>query len=258
MTEVSALDEMLSVREGVAFCWLGNAGWLIRAEGRLIAFDLDLDPGGIRLEPPPISAEELAPKLDVLFITHEHGDHFNAYTCRTLVEASECLFVVPANNVEKAREIGVPEARIYVARPGEPFDLPGIHVEPQRAFHGHEDFAVLASANMFDCGYLLTTGGKRILQPGDSVLLQDHLTLESVDVLFVSPTVHNTHVDRSVVLIEALDPAHIFPQHFGTYRQNAENEFWTKGYPDELRAALPTPVQERFHKLQQGAVFALQ
>ena len=76
--------------------------------------------------------------------------------------------------------------------------------------------------------------------------------------LFVSPTVHNTHVDRSVTLINALRPDHIFPQHYGTYRERPENLRWTRGYPDELKAALPEAMQERFHKLEQGAVFLIQ
>lgn len=258
MAEAGKLEEMLSVRERLAVCWMGNAGWLVGAEGQLIAFDLDLDPGGMRIAEPPMSAEEIAPGLDVHFITHGHGDHFNTYTCRILGESSQCVFVLPANCVEKAGEIGIPGARIHVARPREPFDLGGMQVEPQRALHGHADFTVNSRANLEDCGYLITMGGKRLLQPGDSVLLQEHLALQDVDVLFVSPTVHNTHVDRSVILIKALDPDHIFPQHYGTYRQSPDNLFWTVGYPDELRSALPEPLQRRFHKLEQGAVFVVE
>ena len=37
------LQKLLSVEDGIGLCWLGNLGWLVRAEGRLIAFDLDLE-----------------------------------------------------------------------------------------------------------------------------------------------------------------------------------------------------------------------
>ena len=33
---------------------------------------------------------------------------------------------------------------------------------------------------------------------------------------------------------------------------------WTKGYPDELETVLPRPMRERFHKLEQGDVFAIE
>ena len=90
------IDQMRSTPEGIALCWLGNLGWLLHAEGRFIAFDLDLDLD-LRLQPSPIPTEEIAKVLDVHFITHWHGDHFNPTTCRVLAEKSACLFVIPAN-----------------------------------------------------------------------------------------------------------------------------------------------------------------
>jgi L-ascorbate 6-phosphate lactonase len=250
------LERVLSTQAGIPVCWLGNLSWLIYAEGRLVASDLDLD-SGHRLQASPISTAEIAPLLDVHFITHEHGDHFNAITSGILVGKSNCLFVLPANCVEKARRLGIPAARVHVARPGEPFDLTGVHVAPLRALHGHHYSSVYRHANLDDCGYLFTTGGKTFLQPGDTVLLHEHLELAGVDVLFVSPTVHNMYVDRAAVLINALEPAYIFPQHFGTYVESADNRFWTRGYPDELQAMLPKPMQARFHKLAQGEVFVI-
>jgi L-ascorbate 6-phosphate lactonase len=252
----SSLEQLLSTPEGIALCWLGNLSWLIHAGGTLIATDLDLDRPG-RMQPSPIPAAEIAPALSVHLITHGHEDHFSSPTCAVLAERSSCTFVVPANGVDKARAIGIEASRIHVAQPGQPFDLPGLHVEPQRALHGHLYASVYRHANLEDCGYVFTMGGKRFLQPGDTVLLHDHLELTGIDVLFVSPTEHNMRIDRSAILINALEPEHIFPQHFGTYVQTEENRYWTKGYPDELKARLPKPVQARFHKLAPGQVYVI-
>jgi L-ascorbate 6-phosphate lactonase len=251
-----ALDELCSTKAGIALCWLGNLSWLIAARGRLIATDLDLDPEG-RIQPSPIAAEAVASHLDIHLITHEHGDHFSVPTSQVLVERSACTFVVPASCLDKARDLGVPAERLRVARPGEPLEVLGMHIEPVRALHGHLYGSVYHGANMDDCGYLFVVGGKRLLQPGDTVLLHDHLELANVDVLFVSPTEHNMGVARAAILINALEPAHIFPQHFGTYVETDANRYWTKGYPDELVAVLPKPMQERFHKLVQGEVYPI-
>jgi len=250
------LEDLTAEGPGIAVCWLGNLSWLIAAQGKLIAFDLDLDLD-LRLQPSPIPTEAIAEVLDVLFITHEHGDHFNATTAGTLARLSRCHFVVPGNCEAKAIGIGVPEERLHIARPRVPFSLLGIHVEPLRALHGDRHHAVYRHANLEDCGYLLTLGGQRILQPGDSVLLQDHLELTDIDVLFVSPTDHNMAVQPAAHLIRTLAPAHVFPQHFGTYRQNGDNSFWTTGFPDQLAAALPGILRDRYHKLRQGSVFRI-
>ncbi|MBN1246937.1 MAG: MBL fold metallo-hydrolase [Anaerolineae bacterium] len=248
------LDQLICPTDGIVLCWLGNLSWLIHCNNHLIAFDLDLD-HDLRLRPPSIPTEAIAPCLDMLFITHEHGDHFNARTAAILVKESDCRFVIPASCRAKAHDIGVPPTRLQIARPRQPFDLLGIRVEPLRALHGDRHQAVYRHANLDDCGYILTLNGRRLLQPGDSVLLQDHLELTDIDVLFVSPTDHNMAVEPAATLIRTLSPSYIFPQHFGTYRQTAENSYWTHGFPDELKAGLPSQIRKRYHKLEQGEVF---
>jgi L-ascorbate metabolism protein UlaG (beta-lactamase superfamily) len=246
----------MSARQGVALCWLGNLSWLIAGGGRLLAFDLDLD-SELRMARSPLSAAEIASSLDYHLITHGHGDHFNEITSRILAESSKCTFVVPANCTKKAASFGVPSERLMVARPGEPFELGGVHVEPHRALHGHKSFSLYGGANFDDCGYLLAMAGVRLYQPGDTILLEEHLQLTDIQVLFVSPTVHNMYVDRSAILINTLEPDYIFPQHYGTYRQTEENRYWTRGYPDELKDLLPPRIRSRFRKLEQGMVFAV-
>ena len=148
-----------------------------------------------------------------------------------------------------------------VPEPGKPFEIKGVRVEPIHAIHGNQEFTVLTREPDFiesirqNCGYVLNIGGKRFLHPGDSVLTEEHLGLKNIDVLFVSPTVHNMHVDRSMILINRLQPEYIFPQHFGTYIQTDANAFWTRGYPDELKERLSGELQKRYHKLAQGEKF---
>ena len=253
----TVLRDLLAVQDAIGLCWVGNAGWLIRAHGKLVAFDLDLDRSN-RLQPSPVPTAPLAPVLDVVFVTHEHGDHFGEVTTRILVDRSHCTFVVPANCVDRARTLGVPDSRITVARPREPFEVAGIPVEPLRALHGHTSFSVYRRANLDDCGYVLTLHGRRLFHPGDTVLLQDHLEdLAGISILFVSPTLHNTHIAASKTLIETLRPDFIFPQHFGTYQPTDQNSYWTVGYPDDLRSALSPAMQQRFHKLDQGKIFVV-
>ena len=250
------LDELRSVTQGVAVLWLGNIGWLLSDGERVVATDLDLMRDS-RLQPSPIPPEDIAPVLDIHFLTHEHEDHFATPTCRVLAEKGECLFVVPANCERKARGLGLPGDRIRVARPGQPFEARGVGVEPLRALHGHHHGIVYGGANLEDCGYALSLGGKRLLQPGDTLLLDEHRELEGIDVLFVSPTEHNMHVGHAALLIEALQPDVVLPQHFGTYAETAGNRYWTHGYPEELVARLSEPMRQRFRTLAQGEVLYL-
>jgi len=253
--ETSAQDskmnkEINAHNKGIKVWWAGHDSWLIKSGNVLIATDLWLE-NGSRFAPAPITAQELA-KLDVSFVTHGHDDHFNKYTTSILLEKSNCLFVMPESCLTKARELHIPENRIKVAKPREPFEIKGIKVSPIRAIHGNANFAIYYEANLQDCGYLITLDSVTFLQPGDSYLLEDHLFLKHINVLFFSPTEHNTYIDRSVIMINALNPDFIFPQHHSTIRVDDSNRFWAKGYPDEVKILLSQELKDKYHILQPG------
>lgn len=245
------IDQIRSFKGGMAVWWAGHNSWIIKSGDQVISTDLFLE-NGERIDPAPITPEEIASVVNISFITHAHGDHFNAFTTRVLLEKSSCLFVIPESCLPTAREIGIPEARIVVAKPRTEFDIQGIHVSALRAIHGNANFAIYYEANLKDCGYLINIGGKSFLQPGDSYLLEDHLFLKHVDVLFFSPTEHNMYIDRSVILINTLAPDYILPQHHSTIAVNESNRFWAKGYPDEVKIRLSQALRDRYHILKPG------
>lgn len=247
------IDDIRNHNSGTALWWAGHDSWIVKSGELVVATDLFLE-NDMRLAPAPITPEEIAPLLDISFITHAHSDHFDPYTSRILIEKSSCVFVLPESCLEIARKLRIPNDRIVVAKPRESFEVKGVKVEAIRAIHGNANFAIYYDANLQDCGYVFTVGGKRFLQPGDSYLLEDHLFLKDIDVLFFSPTEHNMYIDRSVILINTLDPDYIFPQHHGTisFGENNKYRFWAKGYPEEVKIRLSKPLQEKLHILTPG------
>ncbi len=246
------IEEIRAHNSGMAVWWTGHNGWLIKYNDILIGTDLALE-SDERAVPAPVSAAELAGELNISFISHEHGDHFERETSKILSEKGNCLFVMPSNcKVIAIDEAGIPADRIRVATPRQEFSIGDVKIEPIRAIHGNPKYAVYYDANLEDCGYLITLGGKRLLQMGDTVLLEDHLYLKTVDVLFFSPTEHNTHIDPSVILINELEPDYIFPQHRATYQVTPQNRYWTSGYPYEVKFRLSKSLQERYYVVEMG------
>lgn len=245
------IDQIRSHTGGTAVWWAGQDSWIIKSGNLVISTDLFLEDTG-RIAPSPVTPDELATVLDISFITHSHGDHFEEYTSRILLEKSSCIFVMPESCLEEAHRMKIPDNRIVIARPRMPFEIKGIKVEPLRAIHGNANFAIYYDANLQDCGYLFTLDGKTFLQPGDTYLLEDHLFIKKVNVLFVSPTEHNMYIDPSVILINTLDPDYIFPQHHSTIAVTPENRFWAKGYPDEVKLRLSQSLKQRYHILKPG------
>ena len=249
--EKRMIDDIKKHREGMAVWWAGHNSWIIKSGDLVVATDLYLE-NDTRIAPAPITPEELASEIDISFVTHGHGDHFNEYTSRILLEKSSCIFVLPESCLPVARKLKIPDNRIVVAKPRESFEVKGVKVAALRAIHGNANFAIYYEANLQDCGYVITIGGKTFLQPGDSYLLEDHLFLKKVNVLFFSPTEHNMYIDRSVILINTLSPDFIFPQHHSTIAVDEGNRFWAKGYPDEVKIRLSQPLKDRYFILKPG------
>lgn len=234
--------------------WLGNDGWLLWDGAHLLGTDLDLlNPE--RLTPPPADLTLLAERLDLLMITHGHEDHFNMASCRMLAELGNCQFFIPESCKEKAAAL--PQKRVQLVRPGLRIARAGAEITCTRAIHGHLLGTVYSGASTLDCGYRLRFGGRAIYQPGDTLLLEEHLGMAPADILFVSPTEHNTWIENSRQLIDRLHPRLALAQHFGTYAETSDNRFWTHGYTDELRESLSPEQRERWMVPEMGEIIGM-
>ena len=105
--------------ERLAVTWLGHATALLEIDG----YRLLTDPvwsrrcspsrtvGPQRLHPPPLPLESL-PALDAVVISHDHYDHLDMATVRTLARTQRAPFVTPLGVGAHLREWGIPSARI--------------------------------------------------------------------------------------------------------------------------------------------------
>ncbi len=99
--------------------WLGHATALVEIDG----YRLLTDPvwsrrcspsrtlGPERLHPPPLALEAL-PALDAVVISHDHYDHLDMDTVRTLARTQSCVFVTPLGVGAHLRAWGIPARRI--------------------------------------------------------------------------------------------------------------------------------------------------
>ncbi|MFZ4372281.1 MAG: MBL fold metallo-hydrolase [Mycobacterium sp.] len=105
--------------EPLAVTWLGHATALLEIDG----YRLLTDPvwsqrcspsrtvGPQRLHPPPLPLESL-PALDAVVISHDHYDHLDMQTVRTLARTQRAPFVTPLGVGAHLREWGIPSERI--------------------------------------------------------------------------------------------------------------------------------------------------
>lgn len=103
----------------LAVTWLGHATALLEIDG----YRLLTDPvwsercspsrtvGPQRLHPPPLPLESL-PALDAVVISHDHYDHLDMDTVRSLARTQRAIFVTALGVGAHLREWGIPASRI--------------------------------------------------------------------------------------------------------------------------------------------------
>ncbi|MFY1660821.1 MBL fold metallo-hydrolase [Micromonospora sp. WMMD1274] len=99
--------------------WYGHASTLVEIEGRRVLLDPvwsdRCSPSGLvgprRIHEPPVRLAELPP-LDAVLISHDHYDHLDMDTVRTLADLQSAPFVVPLGVGAHLARWGVPEHRI--------------------------------------------------------------------------------------------------------------------------------------------------
>jgi L-ascorbate 6-phosphate lactonase len=126
---------------GLLIFALGQAGFALRSEDVLLWIDPWLSPlleeqeGFTRHVPPPLRPEDVE-AVDLVCITHEHGDHLDAGALAEIARlAPEAIVLAPAPAVALVEEAGVPHARIHPAHDGVALEAAGGRVTALRAAH---------------------------------------------------------------------------------------------------------------------------
>ncbi|UCH35721.1 MAG: MBL fold metallo-hydrolase [Armatimonadota bacterium] len=116
-----------------------------------------------QLDPPPFPAQDLAPCAAVA-VTHDHGDHFDAETCRAIFQHSPGASLIgPAPVLDRARREDVTAGPLIPGMPGEPVQVGPLTVLPL-ANRGNE-----ADRPCPRFSYLVADGrGADVFHSGDS------------------------------------------------------------------------------------------
>ena len=167
---------------GTSIFWLGQAGFIVVAAGRVVLIDPYLSDSLARkyrgatypherMMPAPIQPEEL-PRLDAVLLTHRHGDHMDPGTLPALARHfPQARFVFPeAERAEAAKRSGLApdDPRLTGTDAGARLTLaPGVDVTAFAAAHETPETDDRGRHRFL--GYGLALGGLRLWHSGDCV-----------------------------------------------------------------------------------------
>ncbi len=121
------LDEFYGLspsEKELSLLYLGYSGILVGIGGKYVLFDpADMLKG----------AEESLKKLDAVFYTHGHYDHFNLNSARGIFESTNAFFIAEESVYDEIREF-VPDEKRFLARVGE-FRVGTLNVSAVEGLH---------------------------------------------------------------------------------------------------------------------------
>ena len=171
----------------------------------------------------PFQLAEEPHDADVVFITHDHYDHFSPEDVAKVANG-RTVMVTPATCAEGVRsKLGIEEDRVIVARPGDALEIPvagkscgqltveavpAYNVQPERLnFH--------PQANEW-LGYVVTVDGVRCYVCGDTDQNPDNERVACDVVIVPIGGTYTMDATQAATFVNTLRPQAAVPTHYGT------------------------------------------
>jgi L-ascorbate metabolism protein UlaG (beta-lactamase superfamily) len=151
------------------------------------------------------------PPPDLILITHEHGDHFDAETLAAIAGENTRLLTNPAVHGMLPADL---QAKATAIANGESTTANDVGIEAIPAYNTTPDRLQYHPEGR-DNGYVLTIGDRRVYIAGDTEDIPEMRALAGIDIAFVPMNLPYTMtVQQAASGVAAFAPAVVYPYHY--------------------------------------------
>ena len=151
------------------------------------------------------------PAADMILITHEHGDHYNADTLAVVAGETAPLIVNPAVLALLPEAM---QARATALANGDATEWNMVNVDAIPAYNTTEERLNFHPQGR-DNGYVLTVDGMRIYISGDTEGTPEMRALENIDLAFVCMNLPFTMDAKAAAqAVSEFAPTYVYPYHY--------------------------------------------
>jgi len=193
-------DIIKTAKGNLEITFIGHGSLMFGFDGKVI----HVDPFG------RLADYSKLPKADMIFITHEHVDHFDPTVIEQL-RTEKTIILLPESC---ANRIGGGT----VMRNGDVEELGGLRVEAVPAYNVIHEYrkGVPFHPKGVGNGYVITFGDLRVYLAGDTENIPEMKNLEDIDIAFLPMNFPYTMTPEMVAdAAKAFKPRILYPYHYG-------------------------------------------
>ena len=166
----------------------------------------------------PFSLREAPHDADLIFLTHDHFDHFSPEDVAR-VDKPDTVFVLPASMAEKAASV-TGSRRVVAVVPGDRGEAEGIGFEAVPAYNPGKRFHPRAKGWV---GYVLAAEGLRFYVAGDTDATPEAAAVRCDVALLPIGGTYTMDAAEAAALVNRIRPQLVVPIHYGSVVGTADD-----------------------------------
>lgn len=158
----------------------------------------------------PYRIEDKINDADIIFITHDHYDHFDEESINKIVN-DNTIIVVPKSIVSKCLNMGINKDNIVSVLPNNTYNINGIIVETIPSYNIGKKFH--PKENNW-CGYLITLNNIKYYIAGDTDITNENKKVKCDVALVPIGGTYTMDYIEAAELINIIKPKVVIPTHY--------------------------------------------
>lgn len=149
---------------------------------------------------------------DIIFVTHDHYDHFSPADIAKIMK-EDTVFVAPASTAALIRQAApIPDERIVTVAPGDTLEVLGVPVEVIASYNPGKQFHPKTQGWV---GYVVTVAGLRYYICGDMDITEEGKNVKCDVLLVPCGGTYTMDYKEAAEFTGYLRPKYVVPTHYG-------------------------------------------
>ena len=167
--------------------------------------------GDVALYFDPYLLEQEFHDADIVFLTHDHYDHFSPEDFAKVANENT-LVVAPESILDTLLGAGLDSGSILCMKPGDALEILGIPVEAVPSYNTNKDFHPQANEWL---GYIVEVAGQRCYIAGDTDITPENQQVACDVALVPAGGTYTMTAAEAAALVNTIRPQFAIPTHYG-------------------------------------------